>query len=214
MQELEIEEPEPWYKGPIKWILSLILILLMLLWIIPSYGVKLDPSPSYIPSIPETFQGLNETGNSDEKNFDYLKLIEPSNPLIKQTANSIVSLSGCKDSKTCNAKAVFYFVQKNINYVNDPVRSEYLSSALETLQTQAGDCDDSSILLSNLLQAIGIKTRLVFITSHVYVQAYLPEALKKYKSEDDWVSLDATCSSCEFGEVPYTTSNKEKSYLG
>ena len=214
MEEEIIEESEPWYKTPIKWILSLFLILIILLWLIPTYAIKLDPSPNYIPKIEETFlfPDGNETGNMSNSN-DYLKLIEPSNPLIKQTANKIVSLSGCKNSKTCNAKSIFYFTRDNINYVNDPVTSEYLSTAVQTLNTQVGDCDDSAILLSNLLQAIGIPTRFVFIPSHVYVQAYLPEAMKKYKADGDWVNLDPTCSHCEFGEIPYQNVNKHKSYL-
>ena len=65
MEEEIIEESEPWYKTPIKWILSLFLILIILLWLIPAYAVKLDPSPNYIPKIDETFlfPAGNETGN-------------------------------------------------------------------------------------------------------------------------------------------------------
>ena len=124
------------------------------------------------------------------------------------------SLSGCKSSKVCNAKAIYYFVQQNINYVNDPVSREYLASTTETLSTGSGDCDDYSILLSNLLQSIGIPTRFVFVPSHVYVQANLPDAMKKYQQEDSWVNLDATCSNCEFGNIPSTSVSANKRYLG
>ena len=212
----EIEEKEHWYKGPLKWILSIFLILLVLLWLVPTYAIKLDPSPSYIPSIPETFSFPieNKTGNIDDKPENLLDLLEPTNPLIKQTANKIVSLSGCKSSKVCNAKAIFYFVQKNINYVNDPVSREYFATTIETLNTGSGDCDDFSIALSSMLQSIGIKTRFVFVPGHVYVQAYLPEAMKRYKFEDNWVNLDATCSNCEFGGITYPTSQANKRYLG
>ena len=203
---------EPWYKGPMKWILSLFLILIILSWLIPTYAIKLDPIPSYIPTIPETFPYGNETGNIDEKT--YLELLEPENPKIKQTANKIVSLSGCEASKVCNAKAIFYFVQQNINYVNDPVSREYFATATETLSTGSGDCDDYSILTSNLLQSVGIPTRFVFVPGHVYVQAYLPEAMKKYKQEDSWVNLDATCTNCDFGKITYSTIQQEKRYLG
>jgi len=208
--EEEIEEKEPWYKGPIKWILSLFLILLMLLWLIPMYGIKLDPNPGYVPQINEVFTYSSFVNKSSD---DYVQLLEPDNPIIKQTSNKIISLSGCKKSKVCNAKTIFYFVRDNIDYVNDPVRKEYFNDAVSTLQVSVGDCDDFSILLSNLLGAIGINTRFVFISGHVYVQAYLPDALKKYKT-DDWVNLDATCSNCEFGEITYSVSQAEKRYLG
>ena len=48
-------------------------------WLIPTYAIKLDPVPSYIPSISETFPGGNgnETENTDGKN--YLELLEPTN---------------------------------------------------------------------------------------------------------------------------------------
>ena len=210
----DIIEKEPWYKGPMKWILSLFLILIILSWLIPTYAIKLDPVPSYIPSISETFPGgnENETGNADDKS--YLGLLEPTNPKIKQTANKIISLSGCQNSKVCNAKTIYYFVQKNINYVNDPVSREYFATAIETLNTGVGDCDDFSVLLSNLLQSVGIKTRFVFVPGHVYVQAYLPDAMKKYKFEDDWVNLDATCRNCEFSKITYSTVQQERRYLG
>jgi hypothetical protein len=208
----EIEEKEHWYKGPLKWIVGVFLLLMIVSFIIPSYGIKLDPSPIYIPSIDEVFSGENATVH--EVSLDYLDLLEPTNPKIKQAANKIVSLSGCKSSKVCNAKAIFYFVQQNINYVNDPVSREYLASTTETLSTGSGDCDDYSILLSNLLQSIGIPTRFVFVPGHVYVQANLPDAMKKYKQENSWVNLDATCSNCEFGNIPSTSVSANKRYLG
>ncbi len=215
MEEEHFEDEEPWYKGPVKWILGLFLVLLIILWLIPVSGIKLDPSPSYISNIDEivSFPVGNDTGNIDEKQENYLELIDPTNPLIKQTANKIITLSKCKSSKICNAKAVFYFVRNNINYVNDPVQSEYLNDAIGTLSSGSGDCDDFSILLSNLLQAIGIPTRYVFVPGHVYVQAYLPDALNRYKSEEDWINLDATCSNCEFGEITYESAQSEKRYL-
>ena len=98
--------------------------------------------------------------------------------------------------------------------MNDPVSREYLASTTETLNTGSGDCDDYSITLSNLLQSIGIPTRFVFVPGHVYVQAKLPDAMNKYKQEDSWVNLDATCSNCEFGNIPSTSVSANKRYLG
>jgi len=214
----EIEEKEHWYKGPLKWIVVVFLLLMVVSFIIPSYGIKLDPSPTYIPLINEVFSFSNGNGNETKSPYTdergYLNLLEPTNSKIKQTANKIVSLSGCKSSKVCNAKAIFYFVRNNINYVNDPVSREYLASTTETLNTGSGDCDDYSITLSNLLQSIGIPTRFVFVPGHVYVQAKLPDAMNKYKQEDSWVNLDATCSNCEFGNIPSTSVSANKRYLG
>jgi len=110
-------------------------------------------------------------------------------------------------------KAIFYYVQKNIKYVNDPLTREYFSAPINTLNNPVGDCDDFSILLANLLQSIGIKTRYVLIPDHVYIQSYIPEALQKYKAEPDWINLDSTCSYCEFGEIPYQNKDSHKTYI-
>jgi transglutaminase-like putative cysteine protease len=92
---------------------------------------------------------------------------------------------------------------------------DYVKSAQESLKTTGGDCDDASVLAANLLQAVGIRTRFVFIPGHVYIQAYLPDALKRYKTEDnDFVSLDLTCRSCSIGELPYSDFEAEKKIGG
>ena len=91
---------------------------------------------------------------------------------------------------------------------------DYIQFPRNTLHYKSGDCDDLSILYASLLQAVGINTRFVFISGHVYIQAFLPDAISKYKIDGDWVNLDLTCKSCEFGEIPYSNSDKEKSYLG
>ena len=203
------EQPEPWHKGPIKWILSIFLLLLIVTLSIPYYSIKLDPNPNYIPEIdeviPEDIELKNKTANN------YLEMLEPYDPLIKRAADRIVSKSGCQ-TKVCSTKATFYFVRDKFDYVNDPLRFEYLKSARESLVTQNGDCDDAAILAANLLQSIGIRTRFVFIPGHVYIEAHLPEALRRYKSGQDWVPLDLTCRYCEFGEVSWKTP-AEKSYL-
>jgi transglutaminase-like putative cysteine protease len=75
------------------------------------------------------------------------------------------------------------------------------------------DCDGLSILLANLEMAIGVPTRFAFIPGHSYVQVKIDAAPKKYKEADGWISLDPTCRHCDFGEVPYSTMNKNKEYL-
>ncbi len=211
MEEEIIEEP--WYKGPIKWIISLFLILIILLWFIPYYGVKLDPNPSYIPTIDEVVTSkiiVNET----HYNSISLEMINGHDPVIKEIADKIVVKACNRGGKICHAKALFYFVRNNFEYISDPTAYEYIKTAKESLVSGGGDCDDSSVLLANLLDAVGINVRFVFIPRHVYIQAYLPEALNKYKTQDGWVVLDATCKNCDFGEQPYQNQNKRKTYLG
>ena len=205
IEDGEIEEKEPWYKGPLKFIIMLFLLLIVVMWVFSYYAVKVDPAPKRIPSINEVFVQNFEINISSERNIrnkeDYRDLIKPNDPVVKLVADKIVGIS-CEGSKVCHAKAIFYFVRDNFQYVSDPNAFEYVKDARESLVTRSGDCDDSAVLTSSLLESIGITTRFVFIPKHVYVQAYLPEVLKRYKGEDGWVSLDVTCKNCEFGKIP------------
>lgn len=89
-------------------------------------------------------------------------------------------------------KALFEWVQANVRYTKDPVRVEVLHSARRMLELRAGDCDDLTILLGAMLEAIGHPVRLVLVGpnpikprlfTHVYLEAF-------YKGR--WIPLDPT----------------------
>jgi hypothetical protein len=89
-------------------------------------------------------------------------------------------------------KALFDWVQQNVRYTKDPVRLEVLHSARRMLELRAGDCDDMSILLGAMLEAVGHPIRLVLtgpdplrpdLFTHVYLEAY---------HRDRWIPLDPT----------------------
>jgi len=206
-------------SGPIKLILGIFLLLIIVLWLVPYYYVKDNPHPKYIPTIEEVYSPVevernNITISSKDK---YLLFVDSLDPNVKGVADRISSLA-CDYSENymvCQTKAIYSFVKDNFDYVRDPASYEYVKTPLESLNNLGGDCDDASVLLASLLGSIGVKTRLVFIPRHVYVEAYLPEASIKYKSykKQDWVGMDPTCKSCEFGEIPLSDINAEKTYL-
>lgn len=209
MEEEIIEEG----KNPIWVVIGIVLVFLIVLMIVPISGIKMDPSPSSVPSlesvVPETFPYNNRTVSSRS---DYKLLMNPSE--VKMIADKIVTKSCSDYSKVCYAKALYYFVRDEFSYVNDPSSFEYVKSPSLSLVSAGGDCDDASVLLANLLEAVGVETRFVFVPGHVYVQGNLPDALAKYKSDGNWVNMDSTCVNCEFGEIPYSNIEKEKQYLG
>ena len=212
--ELNEELEEEKGRSPFVYIIALFMVLLLILWIVPYYSVRLDPEPKNIPS-KESILPANITVGERNTTLitrnEFLSLLNPNDQLIKQTASKVASQS-CSSEKICQAKAIFYFVRDNFDYVSDP-RTEYVESAREVLATGGSDCDGMAVLLANLEQAIGIETRFVFIPNHVYVQIKLDEAMKKYKTDDGWINLDATCSYCEFGEIPYQNIESKKSYV-
>jgi len=208
--ELEFEEKKPWYKGPIKYILAAFLVLIIIAMIVPHYAVTLDPEPQNIPALAQVLPLNMEIPANTSQN--YQELVKPSDPIIKQIADKIASQS-CKESKICQAKAIYYFTRDNINYVSDPIGTEYLEDPREVLATAAADCESGAILLASLQEAIGIDAQLVFIPGHAFVRIQLDKARAKYKQPDGYIYLDWACNTCEFGEIPYKNIKEEKQIL-
>lgn len=195
---------------------GLFLILIIITMTVPFYAVRLDPEPKKILSVNEL--GINFTFTNESHKIssrdDFINFLNPQDPMIKQVSAKI-GAEACKDiSRICYGKAVYYFVRDEINYINDPITEEYIEYPQDVLYSKAADCDGKSVLLANMLQSIGIQTRFVFVPGHVYVQAYLPEALNKYKEKkSDAINLDAACKSCKFGEISIDTRKADKSYI-
>jgi len=212
-----IEEPkETWWKGPIKYIVAFFLIMILILWIFPSYGVKLDPNPKVIPKIDEVVPTevvfINNTSLDRKENI--ARYVKPEDPIIKYIATKIASLS-CGNSRICQAKAIYYFVRDNLDYIADPVGKEFVEHPLQTISSGGGDCESGSVVLASLEEAIGIDSQLVLIEGHAYVRILLPEALSRYKIKkgEDWIYLDWTCKRCEFGEIPPKNLRKKAYYV-
>ncbi|MBR9677385.1 transglutaminase domain-containing protein [Candidatus Woesearchaeota archaeon] len=206
--ELEDSKRQKFFKI----LMGVILGLLIVLMVIPYYAVKLDPSPSVIPS-PE--QVLSSNTIIPEVNVssrvDYRTLIKPVEPQVKFLADSIVSKACNSGEKICHAKALYYYVRDNTDYVSDPISAEYVEHPLEVAVSQAADCESGAILLAALMESIGVDAQLVFIPQHAFVRIKLDDASQRYVQPDGWIYLDWTCKSCSFSEVP--NNNIEKIYL-
>jgi hypothetical protein len=112
---------------------------------------------------------------------------------VRQTAISILRRRAVRPKDYLGEiKALFEWVQRNIRYTRDPFRVEVLHSPRRMLAVRAGDCDDMSILLGAMLEAIGHCVRLVLtgsdprapdVFTHIYIEV-------RYRNR--WVPLDAT----------------------
>lgn len=89
-------------------------------------------------------------------------------------------------------QALFQWVQQHIRYTKDTVHVEVLHSARRMLELRAGDCDDMTILLGAMLEAIGHPVRLVLsgpnplkpdLFTHIYLEVF---------HKGRWIPLDAT----------------------
>jgi transglutaminase-like putative cysteine protease len=107
---------------------------------------------------------------------------------IRQTAVELTQGFRQKDWMR-EISALFDFVQNRIRYVRDIRGVETLHTPEKVLENEQGDCDDKSILLASLLEAIGHPTRFVAVGfspgqfSHVFVET---------KVHNRWLSLETT----------------------
>jgi len=212
-EELEEElEEQPWHIGPIKIMIGLFLALIIIMMVVPYYSVKLDPEPKKMITISEIGIEQLQTSNQTYSFNELYKIVSPEDVQTKHIANLIAGY-GCDYSRVCQAKAIYYFVRDNIKYIADPFNTEYIEDPKEVLKSKGGDCESGSILLATLEKAIGIQSQLVIISGHAHLRIRLPEAINKYKIEEDWVYLDWTCNECGFGEVPWQDLQKRASYI-
>jgi len=130
-------------------------------------------------------------------------------PLIRETAIGIVRGLPGKDYLG-EIFRIYNWVKQNVRFTRDPVSLELLQSAMRTLKEKVGDCDDYTVLLSTLLQALGHATRIKTIATRAgeYHHVY-PEV--KYR--DEWIPLDATQKQASLGWEPPNIT-RQKIYAG
>jgi len=179
--------------------LAAFLILVLILLSVEGIEYFIHPSPSSIPSVADIHDTLPKNQNTPFSSYqpdDLSRILAEAGSAIKQVANRVASASCKSGDLVCQSKALFLFVRDNITYVPDPKFHDQLENPLAVLRTGGADCEDMAVLVGALEQAIGNDSRLVFIPGHAYVQVRIPG----YKRQ--WISLEPTCKTCKFGEVP------------
>lgn len=125
-------------------------------------------------------------------------------PQVRELAVRIVSHCRNKDS-LCEVKSLHAYVRDNVRYIKDIANVERFATPQRTLFIEkSGDCDDSSIALSALLESIGHETRLVLVDpqtpgqlSHVAAQVLL---------NDGWHWMETTRKVPFDWKPPFTVS--------
>jgi hypothetical protein len=149
----------------------------------------LTPAHIYLGRIPKGYLGTKRT-------VEYIKVLIRSGAkdfFVRQKAIDILLERGVtpKDYRG-EIEALFEWVQHNVRYTKDPFRVEVLHAARRMLELRAGDCDDMTILLGAMLEAIGHPVRIVLagpdplrprLFTHVYLEAY---------DRGRWIPLDPT----------------------
>jgi transglutaminase-like putative cysteine protease len=84
---------------------------------------------------------------------------------LRTQAASIVRECPSGD-KECQVNKLYRYVVENYDYYSDPRSREFIQSPSETMNIKGGDCEDLTILLTSLLENLGIKTYLVLTENH------------------------------------------------
>lgn len=200
----------PRESSPFRALVALVTAAAISLLSVQAYFYLIHPEPVNIPVLNELSGFLEQDLSqpfSSHRPDEVRRVITESRDTIKQIANYIAAKSCEEADRVCQSKALFYFVRDEINYVSDANFHDQLQSPLTTLRTGGADCEDIAVLAIALQKAIGNKVRLVFVPGHAYAQVSIPD----YRGEK-WLNLEATCKTCQFGELPNSTAMQNKDY--
>ena len=107
----------------------------------------------------------------------YFTKVSGRTPVIR--AKALELTKHCPDDDApCEVAVLNRFVTEEIRYRADPRGGpDYIQEATDTLKMGAGDCEDQSILLASLLEAVGERTLLAFSPGHAYPVVCFKESL-------------------------------------
>lgn len=135
-------------------------------------------------SIPEGSQGTRETLKLMSKLVKHYKM----SPVVREFALALTNHVLQKDFKG-EVIALHAFVRDQIRYVKDIKGVETVQSPVQTLRLGAGDCDDKSVLVASLLEALGHPTRFVAVG---FSSSSLSHVLVQTKLGSKWISVECT----------------------
>jgi hypothetical protein len=148
--------------------------------------VTLASLPDGVEGIKETLKLMVKLVRASTVNFDVRNLALQIVRDVKQKA------------WLDEVKAIHQYVRDNIRYVKDIRGVETIATPEQTMIMGQGDCDDKSILVASLLEAIGHPTRFVAVSMnnddfcHVLVETRLG---------DKWIPVETT-EPVELGWYP------------
>jgi hypothetical protein len=106
---------------------------------------------------------------------------------------------------------IISFVQ-NLHYITDDTTGfdEYPKFPVESLVDQGGDCEDTSILLAHLLEAMDIETALLTLPGHMAVGVELNASGVHWDIENHtYYYLETTVPNWEIGSIPIEHVGKQ-----
>lgn len=113
------------------------------------------------------------------------------NPTIRQLAVEVRQAARVPAKDWLGeVRALHRFVRSYITYVRDVRNVETLQTPLRTLENRAGDCDDQSMLLAALLEALGHPTQ--FVAMGFTGPDQYSHVLTETRVADRWIPVETT----------------------
>lgn len=159
------------------------------------------PRPMTLGVVPSGREGIKRTLQAMSRITREYKR----DPGIREVALRLVRSLPQYD-RVGEVRALHAFVRDAVRYTNDTRGVEVLQTPRATLEMGGGDCDDKSILLATLLEAIGRATRFVAVGfaggghSHVLVEVRAGKSGR-------WVPLE-TIQPVEAGWGPANVTSR------
>ncbi|MBN2050881.1 MAG: tetratricopeptide repeat protein [Spirochaetales bacterium] len=189
-----------------------------------SYNLTGDEMAGETDSTVEVYDRNAMTWDDDRKAASFVTAKDPTvlsfgkryGALVRNQGNSAIS----RNLKT--GMGMFQaLVLSGVNYVIDPKTPyrdfsenkfavDYLQFPVQTLQYQAGDCDDLSILYCALMESVGIETAFITVPGHIFAAFALeisPEEVHKTFRNPEafilqyglaWVPVEVTALQGDF----------------
>lgn len=144
----------------------------------------MEPITYNLHSIPSGAAGVRATLRHMAKIVRAYK----TNPHIRELA---LELTRDLPPKKWSAEAarIHAFVRDEIRYIKDIAGVETLQTPVQTLRIGQGDCDDKSILVASLLQAIGHPVLLMAVG---FSKGHYSHVLPYTKIAGKWIALETT----------------------
>jgi len=118
-----------------------------------------------LPLISETTYGVTKNPSTYYEKVN--SLVDPSD--VEDVANGLSA--GYDSYDIQEVIAAFDWVQKNIEYKDDP--EDHWQSPSETLSLGTGDCEDQAMLVSAIVSELGGNARVNLIEGHAFATVYI-----------------------------------------
>ncbi len=149
----------------------------------------------WMPFTPGYISVLDEI---DEMEYDYeinyYHYYDKTNELVTPDSPSIIYRARLETEqlgsvyKISKVAAIFDYANEDLTYVLEPEGEDEWQRPEELLSTMEGDCEDYSLLIAAMVNAIGGTSRMYLIEGHAFAAIYVGDTIRDLESAEDSIN--------------------------